>query len=51
MLLSRATDEKGAVQPTRAAWVARYAPGQSYHYNAIQSWAVDTAGTLSHVYA
>ena len=51
VLMSRASDERGNVQPARAAWLAGYAPGQSYHYNAIQSWAVDADGTISHVYA
>ena len=50
-LLSRATDETGAVQPTRKAWLAQYAPGQSYHFNAISSWGVDASGKVSHVYA
>lgn len=50
-LMSRATDETGAVQPTRAAWRARYAPGQGYHSNAIQCWGVDGSGGIAHVYA
>ncbi len=50
ILLSRATDEKGNVQPTRSAWVAQYAPGQPYHYNGIQSWNVAADGTVQNVY-
>lgn len=50
VILSRATDEKGEVQPTRNAWLAKYAPGQGYHYNAIQSWAVAANGTVTNVY-
>lgn len=50
-LMSRATDETGATQPRRDAWLARYAPGQGYHSNAIQSWRVDRKGRVSHVYA
>lgn len=50
-LLSRATDEKGGGQPTRASWVATYAPGQGYHNNAIQSWSVGADGTVKNVYA
>lgn len=50
-LMSRATDETGAVQPTRTAWLAHYAPGQRYHGNAVQSWAVDPSGRITHVYA
>ena len=48
---SRATDEKGQVQPTRAAWIARYAPGQAYHSNAIQSWRIASDGSIANVYA
>jgi sulfane dehydrogenase subunit SoxC len=50
-LLSRATDEKGGVQPTRAAWLAQYAPGQTYHYNAMQVWSVTPAGEVRNAYA
>jgi sulfane dehydrogenase subunit SoxC len=51
VLVSRATDEAGAVQPTRKAWLADYAPGQAYHYHALASWGVDASGKVSHVYA
>ncbi|MCE7795386.1 sulfite dehydrogenase [Sphingobium sufflavum] len=50
-LMSRATDETGATQPLRADWLAKYAPGQGYHNNSIQSWHVDAAGRVSHIYA
>ncbi|MDO6415590.1 sulfite dehydrogenase [Sphingomonas sp. BIUV-7] len=50
-LMSRATDETGAVQPPRSEWLAKYGPGQTYHANAIQSWHVDARGRVSHVYA
>ncbi len=49
-LLSRATDETGDTQPTRASWVAQYAPGQGYHNNSIQSWGVQADGTVKNVY-
>ena len=49
-LMSRATDEKGEVQPTRAAWVSQYSPVQFYHFNGIQGWRVDADGTVKHVY-
>jgi sulfane dehydrogenase subunit SoxC len=51
VLQSRATDEKGQVQPARAAWLARYSPGNSYHNNSIASWAVGTDGSVKNVYA
>jgi sulfane dehydrogenase subunit SoxC len=41
VLMSRATDETGAVQPTRAEWLAQYGPGQFYHFNGIQSWSIE----------
>lgn len=51
LLLSRATDETGGVQPTRAAWMAAYAPGQFYFYNGIHAWGVAADGKVSHAYA
>jgi sulfane dehydrogenase subunit SoxC len=50
VLQSRATDEKGHVQPTRTEWVTRYAPSNIFHYNAIVSWAVSGDGNVTHVY-
>jgi sulfane dehydrogenase subunit SoxC len=60
ILQSRATDEAGNVQPTRAEFVAERGqtkgiprvtafPGQ--HFNAIMSWAVERNGEIKHVYA
>jgi sulfane dehydrogenase subunit SoxC len=51
VLMSRSTDETGEVQPTRANWLAQYAPGQFYHFNAIQSWGIEADGTVKNVYA
>jgi sulfane dehydrogenase subunit SoxC len=50
-LMSRATDEMGGTQPTRASWIAEYAPGQGYHFNGIQIWSVEADGTVKNVYA
>jgi sulfane dehydrogenase subunit SoxC len=50
-LMSRATDETGDTQPTRASWIAQYAPGQGYHFNGIQSWSIEADGTVKNVYA
>jgi sulfane dehydrogenase subunit SoxC len=50
-LLSRATDETGAVQPTRDAVMRGRASNSFYHYNGIQAWQVSTAGEISNVYA
>lgn len=48
-LMSRATDETGAVQPTREAWLADFAPRELYLYNGIQNWAVAESGEISNV--
>ena len=50
VLMSRATDEAGEVQPTRSEWLAQYAPKQGYHFNAIQSWSVDADGKVKNLY-
>ncbi|MCB1685420.1 MAG: sulfite dehydrogenase [Pseudomonadales bacterium] len=49
-LLSRATDETGAVQPTRAALVESRAPGAIYHFNGIQAWQIDAAGEIHNAF-
>ena len=49
-LVSRATDERGAVQPTRAEAMKGRGVGAFYHYNGMQAWHVDNTGTVSHVY-
>lgn len=50
VLQSRAIDETGAVQPTRADLVAARGRHGYFHYNAIVSWQVAADGALSHVY-
>jgi sulfane dehydrogenase subunit SoxC len=50
-LMSRAIDEAGAVQPTRAAMLAEVGPQVSYHNNSMQVWAVAANGEVSNVYA
>jgi sulfane dehydrogenase subunit SoxC len=51
VLMSRAVDESGAVQPTRAALVAERGERPNYHNNAIQAWAVAGGGEVSNVFA
>jgi len=51
VLQSRATDEKGQVQPPRREFVARFAPDNRFHNNSIVSWAVGADGKVTHVYA
>ncbi len=43
-LQSRATDETGAVQPTRASLLAERGPNFMYHYNAINTWRIAPGG-------
>jgi sulfane dehydrogenase subunit SoxC len=50
LLQSRATDEKGRVQPTRQEHVVKYSMKNMYHYNAIQTWAVSPDGKVRNVY-
>jgi sulfane dehydrogenase subunit SoxC len=50
VLLSRATDESGAVQPTRAAIIAEKGVNFGYHNNAIQSWHVAPSNEVKNVF-
>jgi sulfane dehydrogenase subunit SoxC len=50
VLMSRAIDDGGAVQPTRAALIGERGANYRYHYHAIQSWGVTDAGAISNVY-
>ena len=51
ILQSRALDDSGYVQPSRAQLVAQRGLNSNYHYNAIQSWAVAASGEISNVHA
>ena len=51
VLKSRATDETGAVQPTRDALISAHGTNAIFHYNAIQAWQVETSGEVKNVYA
>ena len=46
VILSRATDSTGYVQPTREALVAARGLNSQYHYNAIQQWRVEASGEV-----
>lgn len=50
VLVSRATDEQGNVQPTRTEVMKQRAAGAFYHYNAWQAWAVNASGVVRNVY-
>lgn len=47
VLLSRATDEAGYVQPTRAALLAARGLGTDYHFNQIVGWKVARDGAVT----
>jgi sulfane dehydrogenase subunit SoxC len=60
VLQSRAFDETGDVQPTRAQFVAArgeltsvppIAGFANHHFNAVVSWAIDSKGEVTHAYA
>jgi sulfane dehydrogenase subunit SoxC len=51
VLQSRAADDTGMVQPTRAAFIAERGLRGIYHYNAIASWRIDDKGEATNVYA
>jgi sulfane dehydrogenase subunit SoxC len=46
VLLSRATDEAGFVQPSRRALVAERGLGTDYHFNQIVGWKVERGGRV-----
>lgn len=50
LLISRAVDETGYVQPERSKLVAEHGRNGYFHYNAQVAWAVAQDGSLSHVY-
>jgi sulfane dehydrogenase subunit SoxC len=51
ILQSRATDDTGMVQPTRAQFEAERGLRGVYHYNAIASWRIDEKGEATNFYA
>ena len=51
MLESRATDETGYIQPTKAFLLAQRGTGPTYHYNGIQSWKVAADGSVQNAIA
>lgn len=50
VLLSRATDEHGRVQPSREQWKRKYAGHSFNHYNAIQAWRIHRDGKVENCY-
>ena len=49
LIASRAIDETGYVQPTRAALIAARGTNSIYHYNGIKFWSVRSDGTVTNV--
>ncbi|MFO1184492.1 MAG: sulfite dehydrogenase [Bauldia sp.] len=49
-LQSRATDDTGMVQPSRAQLVAERGTRGQYHWNGITSWKIDTKGEATNVF-
>lgn len=47
VLMSRAVDETGYVQPTLEEFKRARGPGTDYHFNAIRSWAVAGDGAVT----
>jgi sulfane dehydrogenase subunit SoxC len=50
ILQSRATDERGRVQPARKDWLAQYSAANIFHNHSIVSWAVAEDGSVTNVY-
>ncbi|APG08889.1 sulfite dehydrogenase [Bradyrhizobium japonicum] len=50
-IVSRSTDDKGNVQPDRAALIALMGTNALFHYNAQQTWGIDAAGRVRNVLA
>jgi sulfane dehydrogenase subunit SoxC len=50
LLLSRAVDTAGEIQPDRSAVMAVRAPTTHYHYNAVQAWHVAANGAIRNAY-
>ena len=47
LLLSRATDETGAIQPSRAEYASIRGVGTDYHFSYIRAWRVAADGTVT----
>jgi sulfane dehydrogenase subunit SoxC len=51
VLQSRATDDTGYVQPTRAEMIAKRGSRTIYHSNAMTTWGVSDKGEVKHAYS
>jgi sulfane dehydrogenase subunit SoxC len=50
VLMSRAVDDTGAVQPSREALLGKRGATYRYHFHALQCWAVAATGEVRNVY-
>ncbi len=50
VIMSRAVDATGAVQPTRDAIISAKGANFVYHYNGIQAWRVNSDGKVANVH-
>jgi sulfane dehydrogenase subunit SoxC len=50
-IVSRATDEKGNVQPDRKSFIAQEGTNALFHYHAQQTWSIDGAGRVRNALA
>lgn len=50
-IVSRSTDEKSNVQPDRKTLINQVGTNALFHYNAQQTWAIDSAGRVTNVLA
>ena len=51
LLQSRATDDTGAAQPSREAFIKDRGLRGVYHFNAISGWRIDEKGEPANAYA
>lgn len=51
VIMSRAYDDQGRIQPTREALLEVRGPDYVYHYNAIQPWRIHADGSVTNGYA
>jgi sulfane dehydrogenase subunit SoxC len=50
-IVSRSTDEKGNVQPDRKSLIDQVGTNALFHYNAQQTWSIDSAGRVRNALA
>lgn len=50
VLMSRARDSAGRIQPTRQSLVETKGSNIYHHYNAILAWGISASGDIAHVY-